>query len=155
MTSYLSLAVSLLTTGFISATLSYDFDTDPQKRAFNPEFYGYVPDDGGKRAFLFFTMILFSATQILIKATLIIVLASIGPWFPICYLLGDMAFYLLYKVVRKDFTYWPPLEGILSLFGSSVARVVIKSVVDFAAIIQFRHPYEVSGHGDLNAVILF
>ena len=105
----MSLAVSLLTTGFISATLSYDFDTDPQKRAFNPEFYGYVPDDGRKRAFLFATMILLSATQVLIKATLIIILASIGSMFPVYYILGDLAFYLLYKVARRDFIHWLPL----------------------------------------------
>eukprot|EP00519_Triparma_laevis_P012762 CAMPEP_0182500664 /NCGR_PEP_ID=MMETSP1321-20130603/9697_1 /TAXON_ID=91990 /ORGANISM="Bolidomonas sp., Strain RCC1657" /LENGTH=248 /DNA_ID=CAMNT_0024705163 /DNA_START=34 /DNA_END=777 /DNA_ORIENTATION=+ len=145
MTSYLSLAVSLLTTGFISATISYDFDTDPQKRAFNPEFYGYVPDDGRKRAFLFATMILLSATQILIKALLIIVLASIGSRFPVYYILGDMAFYLLYKIVRKDFTYWLPLEGVVGMVTSVFQRVICKVVVDFAAIIQFRHPYEVGG----------
>jgi hypothetical protein len=142
--AYLSLAVSLLTTGFISATISYDFDTDPQKRAFNPEFSGYVPDDGRKRAFLFVTMILLSATQVLIKATLIVVLASIGSRFPVLYLLGDVAFYLLYKVVRRDFTYWIPLEGFVGLVVSGLVRVVVKFVVDFAAIMHFRHPYEVS-----------
>ena len=143
-TAYLSLLVSLLSTGFISATLSYDFDTDPQKRAFNPEFYGYAPDDGRKRAFLFFTMILLSATQVLIKAILIIVLASIGSWFSLYYLLGDIAFYLLYKLARRDLTYWVPLEGVLGLIISGLFRVVIKFVVDFTAIIQFRHPYDVS-----------
>ena len=142
--AYLSLAVSLLTTGFISATLSYDFDTDPQKRAFNPEFYGYVPDDGGKRALLFITMILLSATQVLIKATLIIVLAAIGSRFLLYYLLADTAFYLMYKVARRDFTYWVPVEGVAGLVASGLVRVVVKFVVDFAAIMHFRHPYEVS-----------
>jgi hypothetical protein len=145
MTAYLSLAVSLLTTGFISATISYDYDTDPQKRAFNPEFYGYVPDDGRRRAFLFATMILLSATQVLIKATLIIVLASIGSWLPLYYILGDTVFYLLYKVMRRDFTHWLPLEGFVSLVVSGLIRVIIKLVVDFAAIIQFRHPYDLGG----------
>ena len=142
--AYLSLAVSLLTTGFTSATISYDYDTNPQKRAFNPEFYGYVPDDGRRRAFLFSTMILLSATQVLIKATLIIILALLGSRFPVYYLLGDMAFYLLYKVARRDFTHWVPLEGVVGLVISGLIRIVIKFVVDFAAIIQFRHPYEVS-----------
>ena len=142
--AYLSLAVSLLTTGFISATLSYDFDTDPQRRAYYPEFYGYVPDDGRKRAFLFFLMILLSATQVLIKAMLIVVLASIGSRFPVLYLLGDIAFYLLYKVARRDFIYWLPLEGVVSLVISGLIRAVIKFIVDFAAIMLFRHPQEVS-----------
>ena len=146
-----------MTTGFISATVSYDFDTDPHKRAVNPEFYGYVPDDGRKRAFLFATMILLSATQVLIKATLIIVLASIGSRQSVYYILGEIVLYLLYKVARRDFIHWLPLEGVLSLISSGLIRVVIKFVVDFAAIIQFRHPYDVSKDNDdaLYEVILF
>ena len=66
--SFVSFFVSILTTAFVSAQISYgksfdsktncftstiiyltlsclsDFDTDPMKRAMNPEFYGYVPD---------------------------------------------------------------------------------------------------------------
>jgi hypothetical protein len=153
--AFLSLAVSLLTTGFTSATISDDFDTDPQKRAFNPEFYGYVPDDGRRRAFLFATMILLSATQVLIKATLIIVLASIGSWLPLYYILGDTVFYLLYKVVRRDFTHWLPLEGFVSLVVSGLIRVIVKLVVDFAAIIHFRHPYEVSKNMALSIKFIY
>ena len=104
----------------------------------------YVPDNGTKRALLFFSMILLSATQVLIKATLIIILASIASRLPVYYLLGDMAFYLMYKVVRRDFTYWLPLEGVLGLVVSVIVRVMFKLVVDFAAIIQLRHPQEVS-----------
>ncbi|GMH63534.1 hypothetical protein TrLO_g16001 [Triparma laevis f. longispina] len=48
-TAYASILVSLLTSGFVSATVSYDKDTDPNGRAFNPDFYGYVPDDARKR----------------------------------------------------------------------------------------------------------
>ena len=144
MTAYLSLLVSLLTTSFTSATISYDLDTDPKSRMGRPEFYGYVPDDGRKRAFLFIIMMLLSVAQVLIKAILIIVLASINSLFPIYYLMGDMAFYLVYKVARQDFTYWLPLEGVLSLAASGITRVVVKLVVDFAAIIHFRHSQEVS-----------
>ena len=151
MAAYLSLLVSLLTTGFTSATISYDFDTDPQRRTYNPEFYGYVPDNGRKRALLFLTMILLSATQVLIKATLIVVLASISSRSPAYFLLGDMSFYLLYKVVRRDFTHWLPLEGVVGMVISFIARVIAKFVVDFAAIIHYRHPYEVSDAMALSA----
>ena len=89
-------------------------------------------------------MILLSAVQVLIKATLIIGLASIGSRSPAYYLLGDIAFYLLYKVVRRDFTYWVPVDGFLGLVASVIARVMVKFVVDFADIMQFRHPNEVS-----------
>ena len=45
-----SLSISALTTGFTSATISFDMDTDPMQRKNNPEFYGYVPDSARKRA---------------------------------------------------------------------------------------------------------
>ena len=46
--AWLSLAVSALTTGFSSATISYDFDTDPVKRKMSPGFYGYIPAKASK-----------------------------------------------------------------------------------------------------------
>ena len=45
-----SLIVSALTTGFISASISFDWDTDPKKRLVNPEFYGYIPNRASRRA---------------------------------------------------------------------------------------------------------
>jgi len=145
MTAYLSLLVSLLTTGFISATMSYDYDTDPKKRAFNPEFYGYVPDDGGKRALLFFTLILQSAVQVLIKALVVVILGTIESWYPLYYILGDISLFLLYKIVTRDFRYWIRIDGIPGLCLSLLNRTIVKLVADFAAIVQFRHPYEVGG----------
>ena len=44
-----SLIISALTTGFTSATISFDMDTDQVMRKSNPEFYGYVPDSAKKR----------------------------------------------------------------------------------------------------------
>lgn len=77
-TVYLSLVISLLTTGFVSATFSYDFDTDPKKRAFNPDFYGFVPDSQRKRGMIFVTMILLSSIQVLVKSTFIVLLGSMA-----------------------------------------------------------------------------
>ena len=55
-----SLVVSALTTGFISASISYDWDTDVKRRKLTPEFYGYVPNHANKRAGKFFFYFLFS-----------------------------------------------------------------------------------------------
>ena len=49
MAAIISIAISALTTGYISATLSYDWDTNPKKRSENEEFYGYVPNNATKR----------------------------------------------------------------------------------------------------------
>ncbi|GMH61833.1 hypothetical protein TrLO_g9120 [Triparma laevis f. longispina] len=76
LTAYTSLAVSMLTTGFVSATISYDFDVDPHKRAFNPGFYGYVPDAAFGRILVLVTLMGISACQVLIKSLFLVVLES-------------------------------------------------------------------------------
>ena len=45
-----SLVISAFTTGFTSATISFDLDTDTMLRKNNPEFYGYIPDSTKKRS---------------------------------------------------------------------------------------------------------
>ncbi|GMH95781.1 hypothetical protein TL16_g13231 [Triparma laevis f. inornata] len=110
--TYISLLVSSMTTGFVSATLSYDYDTDPKKRAFNPEFYGYVPDDARKRAALFVTMTLMSADQVLIHGISVVILGSIARSYALLYLVGNMVLYFIYKVVRGDLRHWLPLYGL-------------------------------------------
>ena len=57
--AFVSLAISALTTGFISASISYDWDTDVKRRELSPEFYGYVPNHANKRAGKFFFFVLF------------------------------------------------------------------------------------------------
>ena len=143
--AYVSLLVSMLSTGFISGTLSYDFDTDPKKRAFNPEFYGFVPDDPSSRALLFVTLILLSSAQVIMKSALVVVLALISKLYVILYISGDMIFYLLAKTVRNDFTYFLPVDGKVGLCVSFMCRVVMKFVGDFTGCIQFRHPYDTGG----------
>ena len=63
----ISLCLSTFTTGFVSATISYDLDTNPASRATVPDFYGYIPDSKRKRSILFLTMINMAAAQAVLK----------------------------------------------------------------------------------------
>ena len=63
----ISLIVSLLTIGFTSAQISYDFDTDPVKRAHKPDFYGILPDESQSRGIIFGLLIVMSASFVAIK----------------------------------------------------------------------------------------
>lgn len=101
--SYLSLLLSTLTTGFVSATLSYDYDTDPKKRGSNAEFYGYVPDGSKKRAVLFLTLIAISAVQVLLNSLLVVGLGNLNPTYALVYLLGDKVLFLSQKTAAGDF----------------------------------------------------
>ena len=97
-TAYVSILLSILTTGYVSATLSYDFDTDPQRRAFNPEFYGYVSDSALKRVFTLMSMMIISSSMVLMKSILFISLGRIATMLILVYVVGDMLMYLGYKV---------------------------------------------------------
>ena len=43
-----------------------------------------------------------------------------------------MAVYVLYKVVRGEYFYWPRIEGIVAPILALPARVFIKVIVDFS-----------------------
>ncbi|GMH95294.1 hypothetical protein TL16_g13121 [Triparma laevis f. inornata] len=144
--SKISLLISVLTTGFVSATISFEFDTDPKKRAFNPGFYGFVPDSANRRAILLLSMIFTSGIQVFIKSIFVITLGiAVGPMYSWLYLGADMLIFLLYKIARDDFYYWLPINGIKGFAVSLIVRTVLKIISDFTASPHFRHPYEMGG----------
>jgi hypothetical protein len=143
--AWLSLSVSALTTGYASATISYDFDTDPVKREQVPDFYGYVPRNPTKRLIIFVSMLLVSACMLVIRCMTIVVLGLMGGRWVSLYVGTDLCVYLLVKILRGDFWYWAPVTGNAELLVSTVIRVLIKVVTDFTSIVQFRHPNEVGG----------
>ncbi|GMH61177.1 hypothetical protein TL16_g03202 [Triparma laevis f. inornata] len=140
-----SLALSTFTTGFVSATISYDMDTDPISRLSAPKFYGYVPDSKRKRATLFFTMMNLAGIQALFKSLLLISLGSINLSYAWAYLLADIALVLVIKLLRGDIIYWIPIYGTFGVIISFLIRIIAKVISDFTATIQLRHPYEMGG----------
>jgi hypothetical protein len=143
--AWVSLAVSALTTGYASATISYDFDTDPVKREQVPDFYGYVPANPTKRLIIFVSMMLVSACMLVMRCMTIVVLGLLGGKWVSLYIGADFGLYLLVKVFREDFWYWIPLGGNTEVLNSIVFRLLVKVVGDFTSIVQFRHPYELGG----------
>jgi hypothetical protein len=143
--AWVSLTISALTTGYASATISYDWDTDPVKREQTPDFYGYVPANPKKRSIIFASMTLFSAGMFLIRCMTIVVLGLIGGSWVALYIGGDLVFYLIIKILRGDFWYWLPAGGKVEILSSIVCRVLVKVITDFTSIPHFRHPYEVGG----------
>jgi hypothetical protein len=142
---WLSVAVSAITTGFTSATLSYDWDTDPAKREVAPDFYGYIPSNSTKRSIIFVTMMLLSACMLVIRCMTIVMLGLLGGKWISLYIGADLGLYLFVKVLRGDFWYWMPLGGNAEIVNSIISRVVVKIVGDFTSIVQFRHPNELGG----------
>jgi hypothetical protein len=143
--AWISLSISAMTTGYASATISYDFDTDPVRREQVPDFYGYVPANPTKRSIIFVLMMLFSAGMLIIRCMTIVVLGLLGGNWVSLYVGADLGLYLIVKVLRGDFWYWMRLDGNAEIVSSIVSRVLVKVVGDFTSIVQFRHPNEVGG----------
>jgi hypothetical protein len=144
-TAWLSVAVSAITTGFASATISYDWDTDPTRREQGPDFYGYIPAKASKRTVVFVSMLLLTAGMLLIRCMTIALLGLMGGSWAFLYIGADLGLYILVKILRGDFWYWMPLGGNIEIVSSILARVIIKINTDFTSIVQHRHPGEVGG----------
>ena len=57
-----------------------------------------------------------------------------------------MAFAILFKVARDDFTYWVPIDSATTTFlVACIVRVSMKVILDFTGLLQARHPYEYGG----------
>jgi hypothetical protein len=143
--AWLSVAVSAITTGFASATISYDWDTSPFSRGHTPDFYGYIPAKASKRTVVFASMLLYTAGMLLIRCTTIVLLGLMGGSWAFLYIGTDLGLYLLVKILRGDFWYCISLGGNKEIVSSILTRVVVKIITDFTSIAQFRHPNEVGG----------
>ena len=139
-----SVAVSALTTGFNSASISFDFDVDPAMRKLAPDFYGYIPDDG-RRTVIFACMVANSALLLLLRSLSAAMLMLAQKRYFVVYMTSDTALYLLQKVARGDFHYWFPIDGAFGLFVSLLIRVLGKTLVDFTGVVHWRHPYDLGG----------
>jgi len=49
------------------------------------------------------------------------------------------------KIARKDFFWWPRVEGILAVMLTFIERVLAKTVTDYSGCLLFRHPFELGG----------
>jgi hypothetical protein len=143
--AWLSVAVSAITTGFASATISYDWDTDPVNREKAPDFYGYIPAKASKRTAVFVSMMLFTAGMLLIRCTTIVLLGLMGGSWAFLYIGADLCLYFGVKILRGDFWYFMPLGGSAEIMISIIGRVMVKIIVDFTSMVHFRHPNEVGG----------
>ena len=130
-----SIVISALTSGFTSATMSFDFDVDPRLRGKRPDFYGHIPDDPLRKSLTFGCMILNSALLLLIRSFSAALLILVDKNLLIAYMAGDMALYLGIKLANRDFLCWMKVYGPAGIVFSFLYRVVVKVVVDFTGIL--------------------
>ncbi|GMH69868.1 hypothetical protein TrRE_jg6404 [Triparma retinervis] len=140
-----SLAFSAVSIGIISAMFSYEFDIDPKARYCSPIFYGYVPDTAQSRTVIFLFMVVFSCSVLLVRACSLVLLWLLSIQHLGMYLAVDYGVFLLYKVATGDFFHWLPFPRSMSVFASISARILMKTITDFTATLDFRIPIELGG----------
>ncbi len=141
-----SIIVSTLTTGFTAATISYDFDTDPENRKKSPQYYGFILDNSKSRSIMFI-LLTFGSTCLMTARCLSYALLYISneQWLLI-YVTIDYGAYFVQKFIRGDLLYWIPLQNpMLHILVSFLSRTIVKGINDFTSIPQFRHPNELGG----------
>jgi len=137
-----SIGISCLTTGFVSAMISFDNDVDLSHRNGQPKFYGYIPDGNDLRGRCFILMTLMSSLHNLSRSLGCALLAFSDANKVILFIGGEIGLYLVFKIFRQDFHYWVP--G-MPLIGSLLTRIISKVIADFTGCLQCRHPYELGG----------
>ena len=141
-----SLLTSMATTAYVSVSIAYDFDIDPSRRRKQPGMYGMIPAASSGRAAAFGSMFLLALTQVLGRTLACALLAAKSATLLVCILGGEMALYMLFKLLRRDFTYWMPIESkALSVLASVLMRSFRKILADVTGLLQERHAFEMTG----------
>jgi len=128
------IGVSALTTRYISAMISFDMDVDMPHRKNQPKFYGYLPVDHGARGLCFILMTLISALHNISRSagSALLLASSYGKRLWVIATGCEMALFIVYKVARKDFPWWPRIESTgIAILTATVARFMTKVVTDF------------------------
>jgi len=136
----LSIMISAMTTGYTSALIAFDVDIDVARCRNQPKFYGYIKDDNTLRGRTFFLMTLMGALHNSSRNVGYALLAASnnGSTLVLSFVGGEMLVYLLYKIARKDYCYWPRIEGAQIYVHSFYGRVIVKVIADFCGCIHFR-----------------
>jgi hypothetical protein len=138
--STISLLISALSTGYSSATITWDFDTGVNRRREEPEFYGMIPD-GARGNVVFLCMILNSALLLLVRCLSYAMLMLVNPAYVLCYALGDTVFFFLQKAARGDFKYFANVDGLAGLLiFDFLFQSLFKIITDFTGLVQLRGP---------------
>jgi hypothetical protein len=141
-----SFAFCILTAAFTSAITSWDWDLNKEMRKLVRSFYGYIPSNVNGKIKVFAALYFLSAFNLLTRSFACVLFYIKGGISEVATLLGgELLIYFVIKGLRRDLWYWMPIYGGFGVFVSWLTRWVIKVIVDWTAVVQFRHPNEVGG----------
>ena len=117
----LSLLTSACSASMSSTSSSFDYDLHPVDRKRYPRYAGIIPDSG--RTLAFSVLFTIGTVQVVAKGVSIALLAVTNATWLMYYMVGDMALFFVYKLVRRDFITWHPFPYGLSVVVSVIFRI--------------------------------
>ena len=133
----ISLFLSAASTGYTSATLSYDHDTSVVKRRETPSSWGMVPDQG--RGFVFFLMFVLSTLQVVSKVFATALLALTNPRWLAIWFATDLGLFYSFKIATRDFVHYTRgFDGVMKYVLACFARLGEKIGADFCGLMVVR-----------------
>ena len=111
-------------------------------------FYGFLPLIGYKATVATGGMVGMSFCQLLSKCVGLVALKNCGGGIVVLSVLGgELALYLLYKLLRGDLRCWTPIQSnAFSVFFSfTFYRPMVFIVSSFTGMFHMRHPVEMGG----------
>jgi hypothetical protein len=133
-----SIAISAMSVGYTSATISYDCDTDVKKRLAAPDFYGFIPDEPGARTIIFMAMIFNGSVLLIMRAVAAGLFLMTDKTIFAVYAVVDLLLFFVYKGLRRDIYYWIPIYGVAGWIMNIFVRLGEKIIGDYTCLIQFR-----------------
>ena len=126
-TAILALTSSFCTSAVLSTVTSYDWDNDREHRDYHPDIYVYFPSKIKAMAGVLLVMVLMSASNLVCRALSRVLFYEVGgKELFVTMFRGEMLIYLIQKLARGDFYYWPPLPPGPSIFCAVLLRIIMK-----------------------------
>lgn len=138
-----SLFASVSAAAFLSAVTSYGWDSDMDCRKNQSNFYGYVPEHTLGKIAVFLSLCFLSLFNLFVRALACVLFFLHGASVVAAVLLSELLLYFIIKMVHGDFTYWAPIYGRAGIITAVLIRFLIKTVGDWTAVVQFRHPNKI------------
>ncbi|GMH67159.1 hypothetical protein TrRE_jg8480, partial [Triparma retinervis] len=147
-TALVSLLSSAGSAAFMSAVISYEWDTDPEGRI-NSQFYGYIPRGMGRKVLIFALQFTQCFSCLFVRAAALGLLSlrggREGGYAALAFLGAELGVYFAVKIWRNDYVYWLDFEGWKKHAATAIERLIVKLLTDWVSTHQFRIPYEVGG----------
>jgi len=128
--------------------MSWEWDTDEDKRKETPAFYGYISKKSlARKAIITASLFVCSICCLLTRSLTCVCLEQKGLGVVAAVLASEMVVYFVAKAFADNVWYWLPMYGFSGCITAFIGRFVPKILDDWTFFVQLRIPTDVGGVG--------